>query len=272
MARPALGKDSSALKQVRAFAEELVQDRWKTKGPRWDAEVVATGSILAINDAATTGKLHPVTKLALDKMWTVQRPDGGWNWLKCEWPPMESDDHYGATLAAIGVGMAPERYAETPSAVAGMTKLKKYFAAQPAKFVHHRAMLLWANAQIPGLISADERSQWVKELLSLQKADGGWNSATLGNWKRHDGTSQDLETSDGYATGFVVFVLRKAGLPPEDKSIQQGVRWLKTHQRESGRWFARSLFKDSKHYLSHAATAFAVLALAECQAIDENNK
>jgi len=270
MARPVLGKDTAAHKQVRDFAESLIQDRWATKGPRWDAEVVATGSILAINDAATTGKLHPLTRKALDKMWTVQRPDGGWNWLKCEWPPMESDDHYGATLAAIGVGMAPEQYAHTPTAKAGMAKLKKYFAGQQPKFPHHRAMLLWANSTVPDLISYADVKNWIQELLSLQKPDGGWNSATLGTCKRHDGKAQDTDTSDGYATGFVIYVLRQAGVPADRSEIQRGVTWLKTHQRESGRWFARSLFKDNKHYLSHAASAFAVMALAECNALSND--
>lgn len=267
IARPLLGKDAPALKQVRDFAETLIQERWLTKGPRWDAEVVATGSILAINDAATTGKLHPLTRKALDQMWTLQRPDGGWYWLKCEWPPMEIDDHYGATLAAIGVGLAPDQYAQTPAAQAGMTKLKKYFASQTPTFPHHRAMLLWAAAKLPDLITNADKQKWMEELVSLQKPDGGWNSATLGAWKRHDGKAQDTVTSDGYATGFVIYVLRQAGVPADDPKIQQGIAWLKSHQRESGRWFARSLFKDNKHYLTHVASAFAVMALAECNAL-----
>jgi len=271
MARPALGKEAPALKQVRDFAETLIKDRWETKGPRWDAEVVATASILAINDAKTTGKLHPLTRKALNKMWTLQRPDGGWTWLKCEWPPMESDDHYGATLAAIGVGSAPESYAQTAIAKTGMTKFKKYFTDHPPQFPHHRAMLLWANAKVPDLITTTEKQKWIEGLIALQKPDGGWNSATLGTWKRHDGKPQDTDTSDGYATGFVIYVLRQAGLPADRPEIQHGVTWLKTHQRESGRWFARSLFKDSKHYLSHAATAFAVMALEECNALNTDH-
>ena len=270
IARPALGKDAPALKQVRQFAEELIQERWVSKGPRWDAEVVATGSILAMNDAATTGKLHPLTKLALDKMWTLQRPDGGWNWLKCEWPPMESDDHYGATLAAIGVGSAPGNYAQSSLAQAGLAKLKRYFAEQPPRFAHHRAMLLWANAKVPGLLPATDQEKWIKELLSMQKSDGGWNSATLGSWKRHDGKTQDTETSDGYATGFVIYVLRQSNLPKDHPQIQKGVQWLKSHQRESGKWFARSLYKEGRNYLSHAASAFAVLALAACNELGNN--
>lgn len=269
MARPLLDKQAPAVRQVREFAESLIQDRWKTKGPRWDAEVVATGSVLAVNDALTTGTLHPLTRQALDKMWTVQRPDGSWNWLKCDWPPMESDDHYGATLAAIGVGHAPDQYAQTPAAQAGMARLKKYFVTVPPRFPHHRAMLLWANARVPDLVNAQNKKKWIDELLALQKSDGGWNSATLGSWKRHDGKEQDKETSDAYATGFIVYVLRQAGLPADHPQLQKGVLWLKSHQRASGRWFARSLFKDNKHYLSHAASAFAIMALAECNALEK---
>jgi len=39
-------KNSDAEKQVRAFAEELVNSRWKEKGPRWDAEIIATAAAL----------------------------------------------------------------------------------------------------------------------------------------------------------------------------------------------------------------------------------
>jgi squalene-hopene/tetraprenyl-beta-curcumene cyclase len=47
---------------VRAALETLVTERWETKGPRWPTEVVASGTILAFNDAQTTGKLHPTKK------------------------------------------------------------------------------------------------------------------------------------------------------------------------------------------------------------------
>ena len=77
-ARPAASGSSIAHTQVREFAEELVQQRWPTVGPRWDAEVVATAAALAFNDSKTTGELHPATREALDRMWDIQRPDGGW--------------------------------------------------------------------------------------------------------------------------------------------------------------------------------------------------
>mgnify|MGYP001618907677 CR=1 FL=1 len=264
-ARPSVSADAPAAKEVRKFAEELIQKRWADKGPRWDAEVVATAAALAFNDAATTGKLHPLTRQALDRMWTLQREDGGFTWIKCDWPPMESDDHYGATLVAIAVGTAPEGYAQTAAAVKGMERLKHYLKENPGPTLHHRAMVLWGASKMEGLLSQDEKQKIVEKLRDLQKPDGGWALASLGDWKRADDTPQDTEHSDGYGTGFVVYVLRQSGVPASDLRIQKGIGWLKANQRESGRWFTRSLHKDSKHFITHAGSAFAVMAIAECQ-------
>ena len=111
----------------------------------------------------------------------------------------------------------------------------------------------------------EEKQAWINDLLSQQKQDGGWSVATLGDWKREDGSEQDTSSSDGYGTGFVIFVLRQAGVSKTDARIQRGVEWLKANQRVTGRWFSRSLYKDSKHFLSHAGSAFAVMALAVCE-------
>ncbi len=266
--RPLLSRDAPAHRAVRAFAEELITVRWKEEGPRWEAEVVSTAAALAFNDAATTGSLHPLTKTALDRMWTLQRDDGGWKWLKCKWPPMESDDHYGVTLAALAVGVAPGEYARTAQAKQGLAGIRKYLKANPGTTLHHRAMTLWASTKVTGLLTTAEQKKIVDELLALQKPDGGWGLATLGDWKRDDGSSQDTASSDGYGTGFVIYVLRQAGLPASDARLQKGVAWIKTHQRESGRWFTRSLKKDGKHYITNAGSAYAVLALIACDAVE----
>ncbi len=263
-ARPAIGANAPAHKEVRKFAEQLVGERWKDKGPRWDAEVVAAAAALAFNDAATTQKLHLLTRAALGRMWTLQRDDGSWNWLKCNWPPMESDDHYGVTLAAIAVGVAPEGYAKSDAAKKGLNGIRTYLKENAPPTLHHKAMMLWAGSYVDGVVTDQQRKTWTNALLALQKTDGGWGLATLGNWKRGDKKEQDLKSSDGYGTGFVIYVLRRAGIPANDARLRKGIAWLKANQRESGRWYTRSLFKDSKHYISHAGSAFAVMALGAC--------
>jgi squalene-hopene/tetraprenyl-beta-curcumene cyclase len=265
VARPALKETAPAMTEVRRFFEDRVA-HWDTAKPRWDTEVVATGVALAFNDAATTGKLHPLTRTALDRMWTVQQPSGAWNWLKCNWPPFEYDDYYGATYAAVGVGIAPDGYAQTDAARDGLAKLRKYFKANPPPNLHHKTMLLWASLKIDGLMMADEQQATIKELLALQRADGGWCLPSLGQWKRRDSTPNDKDApSDGYGTGFVVYVLRQAGLPADDAKIQRGVAWLRTNQRASGRWYTRSLNDDKAHYITDAGSAFAVLALESAE-------
>ena len=87
-----------------------------------------------------------------------------------------------------------------------------------------------------------------------------------GDWKRLDGTPNDKRSaSDGYSTGLVLYILRQTGMSAKAEPIQRGVNWLKTHQRESGRWFTRSLNADRAHYITNAGTAFAVMALKSCE-------
>lgn len=270
MARPTLGLPASAEEAtVRTFFEERVR-HWDRGGkgdkPRWDAEVVVTAATLAVHDAGSGGKLHPLTRQALDRMWTVQASDGAWKWLKCNWPPMEHDDYYGAVLAAVGVGAAPQGYARGESARAGLAKLRGYLTKTPPPTLHHQAWLLWASLRLDGLMSREQRDATVKALLALQRADGGWCLPALGDWKGNDGRKNDRNApSDGYATGLTVFVLRQAGLDRDHPAVQKGAAWLRANQRTSGRWFTRSLNNDRAHYVTNLGTAFALMALKACE-------
>jgi squalene-hopene/tetraprenyl-beta-curcumene cyclase len=122
-------------------------------------------------------------------------------------------------------------------------------------------MLLWAESYGPELLTDEQRRRTVRQLRDLQRADGGWSAATLADWKRADDSDQDVDHSDAYGTAFVVFVLQRSGVLPSDPAIETGIEWLKSNQRQSGRWFSRSLYQDSTHYLSHAASAMAVMAI-----------
>jgi squalene-hopene/tetraprenyl-beta-curcumene cyclase len=266
--RPVLGA-SPAMAEIRAFFDDRVahwEDAEKQAKPRWDTEVLATAATLALNDAATTGILHSRTRQALDRMWTLQKPDGSWSWLKCDWPPYEHDDYYGAVFAALGVGCAPEGYATSSAAPKGIDRLRSYLSANPPPNLHHATFLLLASTCLDGLASTGKRAEIIRSLRSLQQEDGGWSLPSLGDWKRHDGTPNPKDSpSDGYATGLVVYVLRQAGVTAADETIGRGAEWLRTHQRVSGRWFTRSLSTVEFHYITHAGTGFAVLALKACE-------
>ncbi|MBC8245339.1 MAG: squalene--hopene cyclase [Verrucomicrobia bacterium] len=265
MARAQLKADPAPHGSVRTFYDQYVAG-WAKKKP--DPEgIVATASALAMDDAAS-GKLTQVTRAAFDEAWAAQRPDGSWDWLKCGWGPFESDDHYGVTLAAIAAAKAPGGYAQTGQAAAGLAKLRGWLENHPPRLPHHKAMMLWLGHELPNWVEKEDRLRWQNELLGLQLPDGGWATAALGDWKRKDGSAQTLDRADGYGTGFVIFALRQSGLPASHPAIRLGIGWLKSHQRESGRWFTRSPYKDGRHYISHAGTVFALLALAECGELD----
>ncbi|NBO93195.1 MAG: squalene--hopene cyclase [Planctomycetia bacterium] len=268
-AKPALKSVSAEEKNVRKFFEERVAN-WdrgqKGDAPRWDTEVIVTGVTLAIHDAKTTGKLHPMSETALNRMWKLQKPHGAWNWLKCNWPPQEHDDEFGAVFAAVGLSLAPGGYAKSDTAKAGLEKLRNYLTKTPMPSLHHKAWLLWASARLDGLMTAEEQQKTVQALRALQKPDGGWSLPSLGAWEGYDKRENDTKAaSDGYGTGLVVFVLREAGVSKDDPALVKAVQWLKTNQRVSGRWWTRSLNTDRAHFIANAGTAYAVMALDACR-------
>jgi squalene-hopene/tetraprenyl-beta-curcumene cyclase len=228
------------------------------------SETVMTATVLAQYDADTHKKLQPLTRKVLDRIWDLQRGDGGWNWVKQNEPPSGIDDHYGATMAAIGVGVAPDGYSDTPQAQKGLDRIRHYLREHPPTNLHQRGMLLWANQCVAGLLTPEQSQQTVADLFALQQSDGGWTMANLGDWKRADGTPSDRKASDGYGTGFVVYVLRRGGQnAASDSRLQKGLAWLNTHQRASGCWFTRSPYKNDE-VSTYAGTALAILAIDAC--------
>jgi squalene-hopene/tetraprenyl-beta-curcumene cyclase len=270
MARPALGSALKDSGEVRRFFEEYYLQRWEQgkQAPTGAYLPVVVGAALAFHDAQTSGELSDTTRNTLDMMWATQGDNGAWKWIKCGWAPMEIDDHYGVTLAALAVGIAPGNYAKTQAAKAGMDKAREYLANNPAPSLHHRLMIAWASLRVDGLMEESERTEILADVLSRQLPDGGWATpAFLSDWKdfqRKDGKPQDPNTSDAYGTGLAIVVARELGTPATDERLQKGIAWLKHNQRESGKWFTRSPSKDSRHYFTNIGSAFAVLALQSC--------
>jgi squalene-hopene/tetraprenyl-beta-curcumene cyclase len=270
MSRPVL-KDGhvSSINEVRAFFLGRVP-LWETEKGKIEhfiPEVVGTAASLAIYDAQTTGTLNPLTRQALDRIWTLQGKDGAWAWTKCGWQPFEVDDYFGALLVAVGVGHAPNGYASGESARLGLTRLRAYFRATPPPSLHHQIWLLWASTKLDGLMTDEQKRTTMDELRTLQRADGGWSMQSLGkNWVGENGEKSEMNApSDGYGTGLCVYVLRMAGMASADSTIQRGKAWLASNQRASGRWFTPSINGVEEHYISDSATAFAVLALKACE-------
>jgi squalene-hopene/tetraprenyl-beta-curcumene cyclase len=269
IARPALA--FALAPEVRKAYETLVGERWEKSGLRYPSEAMVVAVPLAFNDAQTTGKLHPLTRKALDQMLTHQRADGGWNGIGGAERTFINEFEE-TLLGALGIAVAPEDYAGTEAAKAALGRVRAYVKSHPAVTPYQQGMLLWTARYVKGLLTDDERRDAGHSLLALQRADGGWNLrsllADIESWP--SGKFALNLSSDGYGTGFVIFAARQAGVPADDPRISRGVGWLKANQRASGRWFTPSLNTyTSLNLPSNSGTAFAVLALRECGEIPE---
>lgn len=269
--RSAAGTDAPAYRDARAFAADYLNryivDGQTPRGQHGSVEgLVATTAFKSISDIRINGELEADTRRALDHIWTLQDDSGAWvQWLKCHWGPYEADDHFGVTLVALAMGLAGEdAYVQTPAATAGIQKLRDYLEQHPPSNLHQTGMTLWASMHLDGLADGRTQRRWARALLAEQRDDGGWAMIDLGggDWLREDGGAQD-EHSDAYATAFVTHVLIEFGMERTAAPVARAIDWLKTNQRASGRWYTRSPRRDRRHFISHAATNFALLVLAE---------
>jgi hypothetical protein len=172
--------------------------------------------------------------------------------------PMQDGDITRTALAvrALAVYAPPARRAEFNARVARSTH---WLETQQPLTTEERVM------QVLGLAwgGGDRRklSGRVRELLDLQRADGGWAQ------------TPDLP-SDAYATGQVLYVLAELGAPPAAAAARRGVDFLLRTQATDGSWHvvSRALkiqpnFESGFPYghdqwISHAGSAWAVIGLA----------
>lgn len=264
-------------KEIAPFYSDADRGVYKSVESR-GTESVLNALILSSN-AAHLGDLSDDTRAAFENMWAEQQTagdqKGAWRWLRFKNEPWEADDsgYYGAALAVVAVGTAPENYRARPEIQNNLKMLSSYLNREAAaQTTINRAVLLWASAKVPGLVDAQQQKALVSELLGKQQPDGGWSLAALvGSWARHDGTPQQPE-SDGYATGLITFALQEAGVPREDAQLKRGLAWLADNQNKTrGSWPSHSLNNNDAHHISpdtvlfmnDAATSYAVLSLSD---------
>jgi squalene-hopene/tetraprenyl-beta-curcumene cyclase len=267
-----IGKRVRLWNETEPFYKSSAADPGKALESR-GTEAVLNALILARYDAPG-GRMQEVTRAAFDAMWALQVPAGAnagaWVWLNFHYSPWESDEspYWGATMAALAAGTAPERYRDELAVRKNLDLLRGYlkreYAAQP---LVNRIALLWASTRLPGLLTEEERAALAGQAAAARNADGGWSLSALGEFKRRDGTALEIK-SDGYATGLVVLAFEEAGMAGKYAAFRQGLAWLTANQdRAEGLWPAWSVNKQRDpaseigRFMSDAATAYAVMAL-----------
>lgn len=267
-----IGKRVRMWKEVAPFYPDETRGVPKTAESR-GTESILNALILASYDARA-GNLGAAAETALQNMWAEQltagREKGAWSWLQFHNAPWEGDSqYYGATLAAVAIGIAPGGYSSRPQIQPGVELLREYLVRErQSQTLLDQVTLVWASAKLPGLLTPAQQKAIVGEALGKQQADGGFSlSSFVGEWKRRDSTPLDPR-SDGYATGLVAYVLQQAGVDRQQPQMKRALEWLAQNQdKTDGRWLAWSLNKqrdpvsDVGRFMSDAATAYAVLAL-----------
>ena len=257
-------------REVEPFYPDQTRGIPKTSESR-AIEAVMNALVLSRRDART-GHLSGDTRTALEVMWSLQMKtgpnDGAWTWLNFNYEPLESPNspYFGASLAALAVGSAPEGYAASPEIQDRLKALRGYFDHQHASVsLLNQLMGLWASGAVRDLLTTEQQQATIHAAFALQHPDGGWSTSSLGTFQRLDKTPNDTQ-SDGYATGLVCLALQAAGV--NDPRLAHGLEWLGSHQdRATGRWTATSLNKqrdpesEPGKFMNDAATAYAVLAL-----------
>ena len=238
-------------------------------------ETVFAAFFLTRRPAGTA--LAPDVRKAFDQLWALQLRDGAaagsWEWLKVDLDPWEhsESEFFGAALAALAVGQAGAAYADTALIASHVTALTTYLRTPPSarRPLHDRVALLWASSQLPALLPSADRQALVAELFDKQAPDGGWTLASLGPWTPHP-DAPPAAGSNAYATGFVTYVLQRAGIGSSNPRLDRALTWLATHQNpDTGAWVAASMNKRypagsmESLFMQDAATALASLALIE---------
>jgi Squalene-hopene cyclase C-terminal domain/Prenyltransferase and squalene oxidase repeat len=98
---------------------------------------------------------------------------------------------------------------------------------------------------------ADQVPHLAKQLLSEQRADGGWGQVKE-------------RSSDATATGQALYALAAAGIDTKHDAVQRGLAFLVRTQRDDGSWLVSSRIPKNKETLpSYFGSGWAVIGLAQ---------
>ncbi len=167
---------------------------------------------------------NEVTAAVAGYLLTAERDRDHWSTASRR-PPMEASPFTSTALALRGL-----RYYATRSQAGTLQDrirhARAWLVASRPVDTEDRVFRLW------GLKYAEatpaEISAAVKDLLAVQRGDGGW-------------AQTDKLVSDAYATGSALVALHQAGgLATDDPAYGRGVSFLLHEQRADGTWFVAS--------------------------------
>jgi ankyrin repeat protein len=216
-------------------------------------------TVFALNALVNSGyQPDRTTDMIVAHLVSQQAANGRWFMSALARPPI-GEGPIAVTAYAIRSLKAyapPGRAADINERIARATA---WLAAETPRTTEDRNMkllgLMWAGR------AAAERAPLVKQILSKQRADGGWAQ------------TDDLQ-SDAYATAVSLFALAEAGgISPTHAAYKTGAAYLLSSQRPDGSWYVKSRAVKFQPYfdggfpyehdqwISQMATGWATAAL-----------
>ncbi|HEX3147934.1 MAG TPA: prenyltransferase/squalene oxidase repeat-containing protein [Gemmataceae bacterium] len=162
-------------------------------------------------------------KLIADEIVKKQQPDGSWEFFATlRRPPINESQSTDAAWIIMALEGEDGPDAPKPQCEALKKAIAWLDAAKSADLHQDKALkvLLAARAGVP----REKMQKAIDELLTLQRADGGWSQ-----------TVPELK-SDAFATGQTLYVLALAGLTAERTEIRRGIDFLVATQKPDGSW------------------------------------
>jgi ankyrin repeat protein len=223
-------------------------------GPSVDILLYALGGLAAAGHPADRG-----TDAMMFNIIAQQWRDGRWHGGGIPRPPIEDGDFSRTALAvrALKVYGLPARGAEMSDR---LQRAVAWLRSGHPLTTEDRSFRLLGLAW--GASDASTLQRAARDLVSLQRADGGW-------------AQRDEMVSDAYATGLALYALTESGsLRSSSDTVQRGTKYLLSTQRADGSWFVRSRspkfqppFEGGFPYgpnqwISSMATGWATAALA----------
>lgn len=247
---------------------------------------------LASWDRHVTGKLSEHADRSLRHTVSILPDEGFYQTIKLVEIPYITTRFELTVQAARAIATAPGWLANLKDAdlLDRVALMKKRLRDHKPLSDYELALKLQLAGLMPELVPQDARAAATAMLWRQQQPDGGWSTrrmADVMDWRQEafppterypwkeamDPTVVALikgepdaanPGSDAYMTAFAIVLLRESGVPASDARIQRGVAWLKANQRVSGRWWMKSLYRDTYHYITYISTAQALRALALC--------
>lgn len=234
---------------------------------------------LASWDKHVTGKLSTATDKSLRHTVQCLTNDGYAKTIAQVEIPYITTDFELTVQAARAMANAPGWLASLTDAemLQRIAKMKEYLRQHEPINDFELASKLQLAGLMPELVPASQKEAAIAMLWRQQLPDGGWCTRRMSDlMKWHVKMDPKVialiqsepdaanPASDPYMTAWAIVLLREAGIPSTDARIQKGIAWLKENQRASGRWWMKSLFRNTVHYSTYISTAQALRALALC--------